>query len=108
VLVLTFDRGSSRPDREHRKKLRQMVREHGYKDVYYEITAYAGDKRDPDDNRLLARRRCRWIYRLIHKRGPSRRWLRCQDPIYRKTEGPLTRAHRAPAWRRVEIRTKKQ
>jgi hypothetical protein len=108
VVVLTFEPGSSRPSREHRRALREMVRKHGYKDVYYEITAYAADKRDADDNRLLARRRCRWVYRLIHKRGPSRRWLRCKDPVYRKEDGPVTEAYRVPAWRRVEIRTKKQ
>ena len=108
VLVLEFKVSSSSPSRQGRKAVRRLVREHGYKGVHYLLTGYAAEKRRPRRNRRLARRRCRKVARLIRKRGVSRRWFRCGDPVYRQLKSKATDAHKVPAWRKVEIRLEKR
>jgi len=108
VLVVEFRVSSSSPSRQARKAVRRLVREHGYKDVHYLLTGYAAEKRRPKRNRRLARRRCRKVARLIRKRGVSRRWFKCGDPVYRQLKGKATDADKVPAWRKVEIRLEKK
>ncbi len=108
VLVVEFEVSSSSPSRQGRKAVRRLIREHGYKDVHYLLTGYAAEKRRPKRNRNLARRRCRKVARLIRKRGVSRRWFRCGEPVYRQRKSKATDADKVPAWRKVEIRLEKR
>jgi outer membrane protein OmpA-like peptidoglycan-associated protein len=108
ALVVEFKVSSSSPSRKARKAVRRLVREHGYKHVHYLLTGYAAEKRRPKRNRRLARKRCRKVARLIRKRGVSRRWFKCGDPVYRQLKGKATDADKVPAWRKVEIRLEKK
>ncbi|MFH2005192.1 MAG: hypothetical protein ABI333_01265 [bacterium] len=108
VLVVEFEASSSSPSRQGRRAIRRLIREHGYKGVHYLLTGYAAEMQNPKRNRNLAKRRCRKVARLIRKRGVSRRWFRCGDPVYRQQEGEATAAHKAPAWRKVVVRLEKR
>ncbi len=108
VLVIQFEAKRSHPSRTDRRAVRHLVDKYGYKDVDYNLTAYAAERHKPRYNKALARRRCRHVSRLIRKRGVSRRWIHCQDPVYRKRRGTAKAADLVPAWRRVEIRAVKR
>lgn len=107
VLVLDFSVGSTTPTKKHRRAIRRLVRAHGYKDVRYKLTGYGAERRQPKNNRALARRRCRKVARQIRRRGVSRRWIDCGPPVFRNVKRRPTEADKAPAWRRVEIRVEK-
>lgn len=107
VLVVEFGARSTRPPKKYRRAIRKLVKAHGYKNVRYKLTGYGAERRRPKSNRALARRRCRRVARLIRKRGVSRRWIDCGPPVFRSVKRKPTKADKAPAWRRVEIRVEK-
>lgn len=108
ALVIHFAVNASRPGRADRRAVRRLVNEHGYKGVYYRLTAFAAERSQPRRNQYLARKRCRRVASLIHKAGGvSRRWIRCMEPVFRTTRGKAEGALLGPAWRRVEIRVEK-
>jgi outer membrane protein OmpA-like peptidoglycan-associated protein len=104
---LEFDVGSAKPAPAELRKVRDLVDKHGYKDKKYLITGYAGELARGKYNRNLGRKRCQQVLGLFRKRGVSRRWLVCQDPVFREKDGAPSAAHKGPAWRRVEVRVTK-
>jgi hypothetical protein len=107
VLVIQFRAESGRSSKDHYRAVRQLVEQHGYRDLEYHLTGYAAEMHRDRYNLDLAKKRCRRVARLIRKRGVSRRWIKCLAPVYRNQTSKPEAAHLTPAWRRVEIRVKK-
>jgi hypothetical protein len=101
--IIEFEQRSAKTERIHRRLVYQLAKKHGYKNVKYLIKVYTGDLENQEENRKLARRRCRRVIGLFRYMGVGKKSLECKEKTVEAGTGTVADKKDSASWRKAAI-----